>query len=437
MITQTQGNNEMINNLDKAVKENSKDAPKWLEEYRSNALNRFQELGIPNVKDEEWKYTNISSIAKTSFQGAQNNEDTTLDSLKNYINEKDINIVFINGFFSKKFSTIDDSSSGISISTLQDAILSDEKKIKSLLEKYNEKETTSFVALNKALSTDGILISIEKKAVMKKLIHILHISDTQATSFTSPRTIITSEKLSEATVLESHIGLNNDQTYLANALTDIFLEENAILHYCKIQAESKKAYHLGNTRVWQERNSNFNSLSVMIGSAINRNDLDIVLNGEGINSTLNGLYMPFDKQHMDNHTCVDHRFPNCTSNQLYKGILSDASRAVFNGKIFVKDLAQQTNSYQLNKNILLGKDCRVDTKPQLEIFADDVKCTHGATIGQLNEDELFYLQTRCIPRKEAIRMLSKGFINDLLFHFEDDNVSQKIHQLLDPSLNKL
>ena len=200
-----------------------------------------------------------------------------------------------------------------------------------------------------------------------------------------PRTLITLDQSSEVTVLESHIAFNDQIVYFTNALTDVFIEENATLHYSKAQKESLNAFHIGQTRVCQERNSNYDGFTLTAGSKLTRNNLNIVLNGEGAGAILNALYSIYGEQHVDNHTSVDHRVPNCTSNQLYKGILNNDSRAVFNGKVFVRPIAQQTNSYQLNKNLLLGDKCRVDTKPQLEIFADDVKCTHGATIGQLDE----------------------------------------------------
>ncbi|MCK5178790.1 MAG: SufD family Fe-S cluster assembly protein, partial [Candidatus Omnitrophica bacterium] len=177
--------------------------------------------------------------------------------------------------------------------------------------------------------------------------------------------------------------------------------------------------------------------SFMAGSKLTRNDLDITLNGEGANTTLNALYSVYNDQHVDNHTSVDHRVPNCTSNQLYKGILNNRARAVFNGKVFVQPVAQKTSSYQLNKNLLLGTDCRIDTKPQLEIFADDVKCTHGATIGQLAKDEMFYLQTRCIPKKAATRMLAHGFVNDLFSTIKNTAIREKLDRLMEPSFEAL
>ena len=175
----------------------------------------------------------------------------------------------------------------------------------------------------------------------------------------------------------------------------------------------------------------------MAGSKLTRNNLDIILNGEGAHTSLNALYSVYNDQHVDNHTSVDHRVPNCTSNQLYKGILNNAARAVFNGKVFVRSMAQKTNSYQLNKNLLFGTNCRIDTKPQLEIFADDVKCTHGATIGQLAKDEMFYLQTRCIPKSAATKMLAHGFVDDLFNTIKNNTVREKLNRLMGPSFEAL
>ena len=269
------------------------------------------------------------------------------------------------------------------------------------------------------------------------MIHIIHVASGDSKAFIAPRNVIYAEQSSECTILESHIAFEDNSTYLATPLSDFYLEENSTIHYAKAQKESLKAYHVGNTRVWQERNTNFDSISIMVGAAITRNNLDIVIDGEGSNANLHGLYFLHGKQHADNHTSVDHRQPNCTSNQLYKGILEGSSRSVFNGKIFVNEIAQLTNSYQLNKNLLLGKDCRVDTKPQLEIFADDVKCTHGATIGQLEKDEVFYLQSRCISKQDATKILVRGFIEDLLVDVSSETLQDKIHWLVEPAIQAL
>lgn len=427
----------LIKHLESLTKSTGPESPRWLKDIRNDHWNRVKTLGIPSIKDEEWKYTNMSSLAKSRFSFSDQNKLKEKGLFSSYCDD-DICMVFVNGHFSPELSKIDKLPKGIEIIPLKDATQKHEAGIKALFDRYKTETTTSFVSLNHAFVDNGAFVQISKNTVSDKIIHICHVtssSDSETLSF--PRTMIHVEKSAEVTILESHLSFSDEIVYFANALTDIFLGENATLHYCKSQKESLKSFHIGNTRVWQERNSNFDSLSIAAGGHITRNNLDIVLDGEGSNSTLNGLYILTLDQHIDNHTSVDHRFPNCTSNQLYKGILKDASRAVFNGKIFVQPIAQKTNSYQLNKNLLLGDKCRVDTKPQLEIFADDVKCTHGATVGQLDENQLFYLQTRCIDRQTAVKMLAVGFINDLLEHFENRTINEKIHRLLCPAITQL
>ncbi len=420
-------------------------SPDWVAQLREEGLTRFRKLGIPTVKDEEWRYTNLSSLAghrytlaaKLALSPAQHK-----DVRKRYCGKEDLNIVFVNGVFDKELSDIgkippegSPSAVGVEILTLRDALVKDSAGLQEIWAHYAPQKDSAFVALNTSLTQEGIYIRIKEKTIANQLIHILHVTEAAGVPIaTFPHTFIRLGKSSEASVLETHVGLNDEEIYLADPLTDILLEENATLHYSKAQKESLKAYHVGATRVWQKRDSTFNGFSLVAGAAITRNDLDVVINGEGAAAFLNGLYSVYKDQHVDNHTSVDHRVPNATSNQFYKGVLNDAARAVFNGKIFVRPVAQQTNSYQLNKNLLLGKDCRVDTKPQLEIFADDVKCTHGATIGQLNEDEIFYLQARGVPRKIATRLLTQGFVDDLLNRLPRDFVREELARLVAPSL---
>lgn len=428
-----------INNFDQLSKRRVDDeSVAWLKDLRQQSLARFTDLGVPTVKDEEWKYTNLSSVIDQTFDIKTQKELSELDQFKSYCQGDKILVVFVNGHLSTELSDFYNLPKGLTVLPLAEALVSHGDQIKELLAKYEAKDSTSFIALSTALTDNGVFVSVDANAVISDYVHIVHVtSSTNGEALSLPRSVVFSGKSSEATILESHISFDRDNTYFTNALTDIHLAENATLHYTKAQHESMKAYHINNTRIWQEQNSNLDSISVMTGSALNRNNLDIVLNGEGINSTLNGLYCVYGSQHVDNHTSVDHRFPNCISNQLYKGILNESSRAVFNGKIFVNSIAQQTNSYQLNKNLLLGSDCRVDTKPQLEIFADDVRCTHGATVGQLNEDELFYLQTRCIDKIAARKMLARGFVDDLLVTVQNKSIHQKLQTLLEPAFAQL
>ena len=439
MISKSEDPVKIIPYIDDIVRSLKSDAsPDWLKSLRARGLSRFTELGLPTVKDEEWKYTSLSELTKIKFGAVKKETVIELDALKAYRGEGDTVIVFVNGNYSHELSDTGRVPTGITITTLQDALSGNSPRVKSLMTQYSIKDESAFVALNEALSQSGVFIEVQEKIAHEGLIHVIHVTSTENGEIvTMPRALISLGASSEITVMESHIAFTDDICYFTNALTDIFLGENAVLHYCKAQKESLRAYHIGHTRVWQERNSNLDGFSLIAGGKLTRNNLDCVLNGEGGNATINAFYSVMNDQHVDNHTSVDHRVPNCTSNQLYKGILNHQSRAVFNGKIFVRPIAQQTNSYQLNKNLLLGKDCRVDTKPQLEIYADDVKCTHGATIGQLDKNELFYLQTRCITRAAATRMLVHGFANDLLSTIKNAKVRQICHKLIQPSLEVL
>lgn len=410
----------------------------WLNKLGQKSLSRFQELGLPTSKNEEWKYTNLSSLEKNDFTPISNIPCSSNSLLKNYTNADEITIYFHNGIFSKEMSTINNLPKGICILPISQAITSHEAEIQKIYGLYEIEKLTPFISLNNALTSDGIFIQITSKTILNKNIHILNItSDIKNPAIITPKVIISMGQQAEGTIQETYVTADNSLNYVSATLTDIYIDEGSTLKYCRAQNESEKSVHIANTRVWIEQNSQFKGFSFLTGGSITRNNLDIVINGEGANATLDGLYSQFNEQHIDNHTSVDHRVPNCTSNQLYKGILNDSSRAVFNGKVFVRDIAQQTNSYQLNKNLLLGKECRVYTKPQLEIFADDVKCTHGATIGRLEENELFYLQSRGISRTEATKVLAKGFADEIINTVNNDIIIKRIQQLLSPSIEAL
>ena len=449
MAAHAEKNSPFMERLDALIEPLKKErSPDWIVRLREEGLSRFRALGIPTVKDEEWKYTDISALAghryalraKSTLDSAQRK-----DVLTRYCGKADVNIVFVNGAFDKELSNLGKippkgslPDAGVEILALRDALINNPAALREIWAHYDPQKDSAFVALNKALTQEGIYIRVKDKIIANRLIHVLHVTQASGERIASfPHMFIRLGKSSEASVLETHVGLNDENIYLADPLTDVLLEENATLHYVKAQKESLKAYHVGTTRVWQKRDSTFNGFSLVAGAAITRNNLDIVISGEGAAAFLNGLYSVYKDQHVDNHTSVDHRVPNATSNQMYKGVLNDAARAVFNGKIFVRPIAQQTNSYQLNKNLLLGKECRVDTKPQLEIFADDVKCTHGATIGQLNEDEIFYLQARGVPRKVATRLITQGFVDDILNRLTRDSVREQAARLVAPSLEVL
>ena len=430
MTVNAQQTNPILENLKDDSLKIANASPSWLKEIKSNAWSRFAELGIPTTRHEEWKYFNLAVLSTGRFHLPVSAELTDAKELQIYLSPDDINVVFVNGVFSSKLSSIGQLPKGISVVRLAEAIQKDPEQLKGFYKKATPNDPEPFVSLNNAMHQDGVCIRVADKAIVEQIIHIVHVSTgnlQDAAIF--PRTFLTVGKSAQVSVLESFAGLS-DVKYFISPVTDIHLSENAVLNYYKAQIENSKAIHIGAMRIWQEANSQLEAFTMAAGAQMARNNISVLSQGEGTDSIVDGLYVLSDTQIVDNHTLIDHQQPNCTSHQLYKGILNDASHAVFNGKIFVQPIAQKTNSYQLNKHLVLGKQARVDTKPQLEIGADDVKCTHGATIGQLNEDELFYLQTRCIGRDDAVRMLSRGFVDDILDKLRNQTIRQKLGALL-------
>lgn len=435
MITTSEKSTTFLQKIQESQKRVKRDLPAWVLDWQKQHLTKVEQQGFPTIKDEEWKYLNVKPILERTYSIPTEGTLRETAQLTRYINLQEINIVFINGIFAPHLSNLKNIPSGIKILTLQDAVKAKDINLEHFLKDLPTNHETSFVALAKAFTQSGVYIEITDNTVSQQLIHIINVASAPDI-LTTPYNIIRVGRSAEASVLESFVGFN-EGVYFTNAVTEITIKDNATLKYCKAQSESLSAYHISATRVWQERNSNFIGFSFDVGGQITRNNLDVTILGEGAAAVLNGLYCVNGSQVVDNHTLVDHREPNCTSNQLYKGILNGASRAVFNGKIFVQPIAQKTNSYQLNKNLLLGKDAQVNTKPQLEIGADDVKCTHGATIGQLNEDEIFYLQSRSISRKEAINMLSHGFVDNIVDTIGNGSIAKKLNQLLEPTFAAL
>lgn len=437
----TRENQEFIDQMDDLSKGLSAvHTPAWLEELRARGMSRFRDLGLPSMKEDDWKQTDISALTEQRYVLAQSPHLVERDALADYLGSDELCVVFVNGLFSKEFSRLARVPAGVIIQTLTDLLTTNGETTKIFFREAACAEESSFAALNNALMQNAACIRIADHAAVKEVIHIVHVTSGAPRTedwMTAPRTLIKLGRHAQASILESHIAFADTNAYFADALTDISVEENASLYYCKAQKESLKAFHIGNTHVCQAANSNFHSFSLTTGAALTRSSLEVVLNGEGAGAILHGLYSVYKNQHVDNHTSVDHRAAHGTSSQIYKGILNDSARAVFNGKIFVRAKAQGTNAYQLNKNLLLGKDCRVDTKPQLEIFTDDVKCSHGATIGHLNPEEIFYLQSRCISAETAAKLLTRGFSDDIIHTVRDEGIRQKLTRLLEPTFEAL
>ncbi len=405
-------------------------SPAWLKAFRQRAVAQFVALGLPTVKDEEYKYTSLAEISSKRLNLPSSHKLIEEDELQEYLDTKDINVVVVNGLVSKELSNITNLPKGITIMPFSQAAQHFPSEVEQTVSKLTANDTKSLLALNQALFLDGVFIKVDQNAVVERLIHIVHVTSvSEENAVVFPRVLIHVGKSGQASFLESHLSYSG-LAYWSNALLDMRLEENAVVSYCKAEAESPYAHVTTTTRVWQEKASSLDAFTFNHRAHLVRNNFTVLLKGEGTNTVMNGFYALDEKQHVDNHTLLDIQQPNCTSYQLYKGILNGASRAVFNGKIFVHAIAQKTNGYQLNKHLVLGKDARVDTKPQLEIFADDVKCTHGATIGQINDDEIFYLQSRCISKETATQLLSRGFIDDIINTIKLPSVRNKLNHWL-------
>lgn len=410
-------------------------------EIQEKNWNDLLKMGLPTRKSEDWKYTNIRPITSLEYRWATPMDFAHEDDLKNFCNNGDgASLVFINGLLSQKYSHLDQLPEGITIHSLDDILTSTDNKTSRLRDHIFKnnfdgvrkiKLEDPFYLLNQSCSKNGCVIEIKKNAVVRELIHLVYVTDENACGcMMNPLNVILAGASSEAFVLESYVSFDQSQFFM-NPISKVYLEENAKLEYVVLQAESYDSFHIKHTSIVQKKDSQLMTYTISIGSALLRNNLWIKLDDEGCYSSLDGLYMPTGKQHMDNHTFVEHAKPNCSSNQLYKGILTDAARAVFNGKILVCPGAQKTNAYQLNKNILLSRQSHVDTKPELEIYADDVRCTHGATIGQLNEDEIFYFESRGVSRENAVQMLCHAFANNVLERITHKTIAGTVIHLLE------
>jgi Fe-S cluster assembly protein SufD len=434
MITKTKGPIPFIHNADELFESIYRDSPAWLQPLREQALNEITKTGLPTTRDEDWKYTSLAGLPNQLFMEQNRSSAEIPSDVKHWNPHHTLSLVFYDGIFCPEISNLDAIPDGVIVTPLKTMTHDHVEAATTIMNRFPASQSNAFANLNTATFRNGVLITLAPGILVKPFIYITHLmSSTPKALFTASRCLVHLGKSSQASIMESHRSVDDNTIYLNCPVTEIILEENACLHYVNSQHESSRASHIQNTRMWCERNSVLNALTVTSRGKLSRHNLDIILNGEGVDATLNGLYTPYGDQHVDHHTSVDHRFPNCVSNQLYKGILSERSRAVFNGKIMVHAIAQQTNSYQLNKNLLLGKDSRVDTKPQLEIFADDVKCTHGATIGQLDQTELFYLQTRGISKATASQILAHGFADEIINKILDPDIQQKLRRLIEPA----
>lgn len=418
-----------------ALQQRTSREPKWLRVQRQNAFDRFCESGFPSLKDEDWRFTNTAAIARVPFILPTDG--------KIYLAKEDVqpflmqnaacHLVFVNGRFAPELSDHASLPQGIKVGSLAAEIESSVHLSAHLGSCLNGRRDP-FCSLNTAFSEDGAYVHIKRGAVLKAPIHILFLSteDTEP-RMAHPRNLLIAEAETQADIVEEHVSLGASVA-LSNAVTEFVAGENAVLSHCLIECESRSAFHVSTLGVRQARNANVTSHSVLTGGAIVRNNVHPVLAGEGGECLINGLFIGDERQHLDNYMYVEHASPHCSSKQFYNGILSGNAHGVFHGRILVHKDAQKTDAKQTNRNLLLSDDAQIDTKPQLEIYADDVKCTHGATIGQVDASALFYLRSRGVGEQEARALLLYAFAGECLARMKSEAVRRHVDPIVRRSL---
>jgi Fe-S cluster assembly protein SufD len=399
-----------------AIERRPHGGPRWLQDLRDRGAARFAALGFPTVRDEEWRFTNISPIANTEFVAATEAAAVTSHSLRGVVYSDACNrIVVVNGRFSAQLSGVHGLANGVRVGSLAAAVSEHADVVPRYLGQLADFGTKAFTALNTALAVDGVYVYIPDGVVLDQPIHLLFVTTSRDPQpiMSNVRTLVVVGDRAQARIVETYVGPDGGG-YFTNAVTELFAGEGAVVDHYKVQQESLDAFHVASMHVHAGRNANVSSHSFSLGGKIVRNDVAALLDGEGAECTLNGLYLADGERLVDNHTAIDHAKPHCPSHEIYKGILGGKARAVFNGKIVVRQDAQKTDAKQTNRALLLSDNASINTKPQLEIFADDVKCTHGAAIGQLDEDAIFYLRARGLTYFEARDMMIHAFAGEIL-----------------------
>jgi len=424
--------------------------PDWLETLRKQGMARFEALGFPSTKNEDWHFTSVAPIAERTFAHASVGEaqetkerrgvsrrkgDATnaasvtpahLEKFK--FGEHDWHtLVFVNGVLAEDLSSFAGLGAGVRVSSLARAIKSGAEVVQRNLGKIAKFDQHTFTALNTAFISDGAFIELQPDAIAEQPIHLLFVSDGEGVSH--PRNLVVAGRNSRAVVIESYVSVR-DSEYFTNAVTEIVVGDGAHIDHYKIQRESESAFHVGTVQAREARDSQLHSFSFATGGSLARTNIYTSLDGDAATCTLNGLYLTDGTQHIDNQTSIEHIAPNCPSHEVYKGVLDGRSHGVFNGKVYVHPEAQKTDGKQSNNNLLLSPSARVDTKPQLEIFADDVKCTHGATVGRLDEQAMFYLNSRGIGRETARTLLTYAFAADVLETIELEPLKKELEKMV-------
>ena len=408
--------------------------PNWLKPLRQAGLAGFTALGFPKLSDEDWRFTNVAPIAQLPFTlarpAAVNGAETKLIDESAFAKLTGHRLVFVNGFFCAKLSNIKALAGGARVESLAAALTQEATLVEKHLGQYAHTANNTFAALNQAFFTDGAFIFVPKGVEVAEPVQLIYISSAKQTGETIlPRNLVIAKANSKLTVVESYISTGN-VAYFTNAVTEIFAGDNARVEHVKLQDEAAKSFHIATIAGEFGRASNVTIHSFALGAKLSRTNIRTKLAGEGLECILNGLYLTKDEQLADHHMSVEHAQPHCASHEYFNGILDDKSKGVFHGRIYVHPIAQKTDAKQTNKNLLLSDDATADTKPQLEIYADDVKCTHGATIGQLNAESIFYLRSRGIGTDMARQMLIHAFAGEIIERIQCEPAREVIDKLV-------
>jgi Fe-S cluster assembly protein SufD len=412
--------------------------PTWLRKLREDAFARFCEAGFPTVHDEDWRFTNVAAIAKTPFRLAPYLAPLSPAELQPWrIEEAACQVVFVNGRFAPELSEIAGLPQGVQVTSLAKQIRENPGALEPHLGRYLDIDRDAFCALNTAFMEDGAYLYVAKGAVLEAPVHLLFISTANGEPHMShPRNLIVAEEDSQATIIEDYVSLGGGAVF-CNPITELVAGDHAVVSHYLIERENTEAFNTSTLRIQQGRSANVASHSVLLGGALVRNNVHPVLAGEGGECLINGLFVGTGHQHLDNYMRVEHANPHCGSRQFYNGILDGHAHGVFHGRIIVHKDAQKTDAKQTNRNLLLSDDAQIDTKPQLEIYADDVKCTHGATIGQIEEDALFYLRSRGIDEVSARNLLLFAFASECLDRMKGGIARSHVESVINEHLPKM
>mgnify|MGYP001442360042 CR=1 FL=1 len=437
----------LINGYDK-IENILKDNSSW-KEFRTTSFHDFQKMGLPTRKNEEWKYLNIKPLADHFFTatltGGNKASLETESIVSKELNKDFYNLVFINGVLNKTISDMNELEKNIDLHLMEDVVAGKKPNADSIIQffqknfkKYGNKEENAFDKLNQAFVGQGIVIEVKPNTVLKRPLHILNYISLEGGLSLACHTQVYIQigSGSNISVIETFSG-QNDSRYFSNSKTEIFLNKNSKLNYLRNQSDSSQAFHIGRTKIYLDEFSTLNSLSYQVGSKLSRHNLDVYHIQKNSTSVIDGIYLCHKEQAIDNHTDIDHVVGECQSSQTYKGIIKDKAKAIFNGRVHIRHGSLKASSQQLNNNLLLSSEAEVDSKPELQIFADDVQATHGSTIGQMNEEEIFYFESRSIPRTTAIEMLSFGFVNELIQKIEVNSISNWLGQKMLATLRNL